>query len=222
MSGAENEQIDQDSIEKEMRTIVKETLEKHLMGRKFDKDNVKKWGNLIIDEIHKAVSNKFPEYGYVIFFYMSDITAFVSNVRAIYYKRTDIEFLEKYHTDDFYCITRLFATKINGQMYNFLNIAKDKEVSSTINQKLSAHLEGRAYDHELFIKLINMILEDINNLLLERDNKPCSYIIGYFNKHPIKGIYFYYKFFNLKLYPILFNYETDSFTCRIYLFLINN
>ena len=73
MSGAENEQIDQDSITNEMRTIVKETLEKHLMGRKFDKDNVKKWGNLIIDEIHKAVSNKFPEYGYVIFFYMSDI-----------------------------------------------------------------------------------------------------------------------------------------------------
>ena len=116
----------------------------------------------------------------------------------------------------------MIATKIEGQMNNFLNNAKDKELSSAINQKLSDHLEGRTFNFELFQKVIENICEDINKILLARDNKPCSMHVGYINKRPTKGIYFYYKFFNLKFYQILFYYEKKSFTCRIYLFLINN
>ena len=222
MSVAENEEINKEPIEDEMSTIIQDTLKKHLMGRKFNEDNVKKWGNIIIDEIYKALSNKYPQYGYCIFFYISDITAFVSNYETIYYKKTDIKIFEYYHTDNIYSEIRMIATKIEGQMNNFLNNAKDKELSSAINQKLSDHLEGRTFNFELFQKVIENICEDINKILLARDNKPCSMHVGYINKRPTKGIYFYYKFFNLKLYPILFYYEKKSFTCRIYLFLINN
>ena len=222
MSGVENQGIDKDHISNEMGNIITETLTKHLMGRIFDEDKVKKWGNIIIDEIHKELSNKYPEYGYCTFFYISDKTGFVSNFDTVYFIETDIKITISYHTDGFQSEIRMIATKIHGQINNFLNIAKDKELSSSIEQKLSDHLEGRTFNFELFQKVIENICEDINKILLARDNKPCSMHVGYINKRPTKGIYFYYKFFNLKLYPILFYYEKKSFTCRIYLFLINN
>ena len=222
MSGVENQGIDKDHISNEMGNIITETLTKHLMGRIFDEDKVKKWGNIIIDEIHKELSNKYPEYGYCTFFYISDKTGFVSNFDTVYFIETDIKITISYHTDGFQSEIRMIATKIHGQINNFLNIAKDKELSSSIEQKLSDHLEGRTYDYELFNKLLDIICDDINNILLANGPKCCSMHVGYISKHPEKDIYFYYKFFNLKLYPILFNYKNDSFTCRIYLFLINN
>ena len=221
MSGVENQGIDKDHISNEMGNIITETLTKHLMGRIFDKDKVKKWGNIIIDEIHKELSNKYPEYGYIIFFYISEITGYAANYQHIYYPETDIKLYEEYDTNSFYSEIRMIATKIHGQRNNFLNIAKDKELSSEINQKLSEHLEGRTYNPDLFPKLLVNICEDIADILLAR-HIPCSQHVVYIHERPTKGIYFYYKFFNLKLYPLFFYYEAYSFYCRIYLFLINN
>ena len=73
-----------------IKSICKEILEKHLDGRKFIKDKVKKWGQLIINDTEEALKKKYPEYAYGIFFYMSEITAYNSNAQTIYYSETDI------------------------------------------------------------------------------------------------------------------------------------
>ena len=222
MAENQDQEFDKQSFENELTTISKEILEKHLMGRKFDKNKVKKWGDLIIDEIYKTLSNKYPQNGYCIFFYMSERTDFVSNYNSIYYVSTDERILAYYHTNNFYSEIRMIATKKDRPMENFFNNVRNKELSSEINQKISDHLEGRTYNYEIFQKVLESICLDVNEILLAKDNRPISFHIGYINKLPTDGIYFYYKFFNLELYPILFNYKKASFICRVYLFLINN
>ena len=222
MAENQNEEINKEAMHDEIKTISKTVLEKHLVGRKFDKSKVKKWGNLIIDEIHKIISDKYPEYGFCIAFYMSDLTTYVSNERKICYPKSDTSLFVYYYTDDFFSEIRILATKKNGPMNNFFDIVSDNELSSAINKKISDHLEGRTYEHEICFKVLENIVKDINEILLARDNKTVSCHIGYINKLPTKGIYFYYKFFNLEIYPIIFNYKNDSLTCRVHLFLINN
>ena len=159
----------------------------------------------------------------IAFFYMSDITSFVSDNRCIFYSKTDVKFLVDYHTEDFFSEIRMLATlKKTEPVKDFLSNMNNSELFLAINQKISDLLEDRTYKHELFKKLIDNICFDINEILLKRKNRPCSYHIGYINKLPLKGIYSYYKLFNLEFSPIFFTYKNDSFTCRIYLFLINN
>jgi len=222
MAENQDQEFDKQSFENEIETISKGILEKHLMGRKFDENKVKKWGDLIIDEIYKALSNKYPQYGYCIFFYMSKRTGFVSNYQSIYYVSTDTRIFIYYHTNDFYSEIRMIATKKNRPEENFFNIVRNKELSSEINQKISDYLEGRTYNYEIFQKVVESICNDVNKILLAKDHRPISFHIGYINKLPTHGVYFYYKFFNLELYPILFNYKKASFVCRVYLFFINN
>ena len=217
-------EIGTETILNEMKTLSKNILEKHLMARKFNKDKVKKWGDLIIDEIHVTISKKYPQYGLCIFFYISDKTSYVSDNRCIFYSKTDVKFVVEYHTDDFFSEIRILATKKNtGSIKDFLSNMNNSELFLSINQKISDLLEDRTYNHELFKKVIDNICFDINEILLEKkNNRPCSYHIGYINKLPLKGIYSYYKIFDLEFSPIFFTYKNDSFTCRIDLFLINN
>jgi len=222
MAENQDQEFDKQSFENEIETISKGILEKHLMGRKFDENKVKKWGDLIIDEIYKTLSNKYPQYGYCIFFYMSERTGLVANYDTIYYKSTDARIFINYHTDDFWSEIVMIATKTRGPMENFFNFVKNKELSSEINQKICDHLEGRKYNFGIFRKLIETICLDVNEILLAKENKPVSLHIGYIHNLPTEKIYFYYKFFNLELYPILFNYKSNSFICRVFLFLINN
>ena len=153
---------------------------------------------------------------------MSEKTAFVSNHRSVYFEDTDARILVYYHTDDFYSEIRLLATKKSEPMENFLSMATNKQLFSEINQKISENLDGKTFNYELFENVIDNICKDINEVLLAKENKPCSFHTGYINKLPAKGIYFYNKFFNLELHPLFFRYENYSFICRIFLFIINN
>ena len=222
MDENQDEAFNKEAFLEESKTISQKILEKHLVGRKFDENKVKKWGDLIINEIHKTLSDKYPQYGFCIFFYMSDKTAFLSNYGSIYYADTDIRVFAHYYTDDFYSEIRMLATKIILPSDGFFNFVKNKKLSSEIKQKISYHLDSRTYNHEIFDKVIDNIYQDINKILLSKDNKPVSFQNVYINKLPTDGIYFYYKFFNLELHPLFFKYHNDSFICRVYLFLINN
>ena len=84
-----------------IKSICKEILEKHLDGRKFIKDKVKKWGELIIYDTEEALKKKYPEYAYGIFFYISEITAYNSHEQAIDYNKTDIITLQVYNNMNF-------------------------------------------------------------------------------------------------------------------------
>ena len=211
-----------DYILEEMKKVSKTVLEKHLDCRRFISEKVKIWGDDIISEIYSILSQKYPQYGFCIFFYMSDITAYVSDNRCIYYSETDVKFVVPFNTNDFYSEIRLFATKKRNNLKNFLDNINNSELLMNINKKISNFLSDRKFEFESFQKLLDSLCLEINNLLLERNNRPCSYHIGFINKLPTQGIYFHYKFFNLEFLPIFFSYSNDSFNCRIYLFFLNN
>ena len=57
-----------DLIKNDMKQICKNIQEKHLEGRKFDTQKIKKWAENIINDIEISLKKKYPEYGYGIFF----------------------------------------------------------------------------------------------------------------------------------------------------------
>ena len=211
-----------DYILEEMKKVSKTVLEKHLDCRRFIPEKVKIWGDDIITEIYSILSQKYPQYGFCIFFYMSEATAYVANDRCIFYSETDVVFAVTFNTNDFYSEIRLFATKKRNNLKNFLDNINNSELLMNINKKISNLLSDREFVFEPFQKLLNSLCLEINNILLARNNRPCSYHIGFINKLPTQGIYFHYKFFNLEFLPVFFSYSNNSFNCRIYLFFLNN
>ena len=209
-----------EEIEEDMKGMIKTILEKYLSCRTFNQENVKNWGENIMSEIHQNISEIYPQFGYGIFFYMAERTAYVSNHRAIYYKKTDLTLLVSYKTDDFYSEIRLVACKKRESQQNFLN--NDQDFYININNKLSDYLSGRIFDLDKFSEIIDDILEKVNKMLLNKENYPCSYLIGYINEQPETGVCFHHKFFDLKFSPVTLEYSNNSFICRLFLFLINN
>jgi len=205
----------------EMKSICKNILEKHLDGRKFIKDKVQKWGEFILNDTEEALKKKYPEYGYGIFFYISEKTSYNSKSKAIDYIQTDIQLVQAYHTNDFFSEMRIFANKKYSKRNDFLNNITPNEIIN-INKKIQDNLEGRTYIFEKGSNYIENIVEDINNILLKRKNRPCSHHIGFINALPIKGLYFTYKFINLEYMPLFFTYSNDYLSCNIYLFIVNN
>ena len=72
--------------------------------------------------------------------------------------------------------------------------------------------------HSIFKKLIT----DINSVLIERTNRPCSFHVCFINKLPVKNIYFNYTFVELDYMPFFFSYANDSLSCILYLFIVDN
>jgi len=205
----------------EMKLICKNILEKHLDGRKFTKDKVQKWGEFILNDTEEALKKKYPEYGYGIFFYISEKTSYSSSSKVIYYTQTDIILIQTYNKNDFFSEIRIFANKKYSKRNDFLNNLTPDEIIN-INKIIQDNLEGRNYICEKCFKYLENILNDINNILLQRKNRPCSFHVGYINALPIKGLYFTYKFVNLEYMPLFFAYSNDSLSCNVYLFIVDN
>ena len=94
--------VDKNSTEQNMKKICQALLETYLLGKKYDESRVKQWGDDIIYFISCTLCEKYPQYGFGIFFYMSDKTSYVGNRQIVYYKETDIEFVIQHNTDDFF------------------------------------------------------------------------------------------------------------------------
>ena len=206
---------------KEAKEIVLDILKKHLTGKYFDESYAKTWGDNIIQEIEEELKETCQAYGFVIFFYMSDTTAFVSDHRCVNYKKTDMCFLVPFHTDDFYSEVRIMLTKIHKKMDNFLDYI-NPEVSLKIHQKMVTHLDRRKFIYDKMGGILDDIADNINDILLDNDNFPCSYNICYINKIPTKGLYFTYKVSRLDYSPIFSTFATPTLACRSYLFMLNN
>ena len=126
-----------------------------------------------------------------------------------------------FNTDDFYSEIRIFANKKHSKRNNFLqNMSPDYILK--VNRKLQDSLEGRKFIYEKCEKYIENIVNDINNILLERNNRPCSYHVGFINQLPIKNLYFTYKITDIEYMPLFFNYSNESLSSNIYLFIVNN
>jgi len=203
-----------------IKEICKKYLEKHLEGRKYDKEKNEKWGEMIIDDIKNELLKDYPGFGFGIFFYISEKTNYVSDAHAIYYGKTDVILVQTYFVDYFYSEIRVFANKKYSNLKNFLdNINND--IILKINQKFADSLEGRSYSNNCSNYAKN-IKNDVNEILLNRSIRPCSYHVCFINKLPIKDFYFTFKFVNLQFMPLFFTYTNDSLSSRLYVFIVDN
>ena len=178
-----------------MKSLSKAALDIVTSNKKFDLKEAKRWGDDLIYGIRTLLKRRYPQYAYCICVYMSDPTGYVANDRTVLYRESDIQFVLTSDSDKIYSHVRVCAYKKRPPKNNFENNLHDYGLTNNIN--------------------------GINELLLARDNKPCSYNIAYINKLPMRRFYFDFKIFDVDYYPIFFNYSNDSFICRDYLFLLN-
>ena len=197
----EKEELDKSEIEKEMKEICNNILIKHLDGRPYEKDKLPKWTELILNDVSIELKKKYPDYGYGIIFYISDKTNYVRK--------------------DFYSEIRVFANKKYTPRKDFLKNISPTEILK-INNILRDILECRSYKSDKCNNYMENIVNDINSVLIERTNRPCSFHVCFINKLPIKNIYFNYIFNDLDYMPLFFTYANDSLSCIVYLFIVDN
>ena len=217
----EKEELDKSEIEKEMKEICNNILIKHLDGRPYEKDKLPKWTELILNEVSIELKKKYPDYGYGIIFYISDKTNYVSSSKSVLYPKTDLNFLQVFNTKDFYSEIRVFANKKYTPRKDFLKNISPTEILQ-INNILKDILECRSYKSDKCNNYMENIVNDINSVLIERTNRPCSFHVCFINKLPIKNIYFNYIFNDLDYMPLFFTYANDSLSCIVYLFIVDN
>ena len=217
----EKEELDKSEIEKEMKEICNNILIKHLDGRPYEKDKLPKWTELILNDVSLELKKKYPDYGYGIIFYISDKTNYVSSSKSVLYPKTDLNFLQVFNTKDFYSEIRVFANKKYTPRKDFLKNISPTEILK-INNILKDILECRSYKSDKCNNYMENIVNDINSVLIERTNRPCSFHVCFINKLPIKNIYFNYIFNDLDYMPLFFTYANDSLSCIVYLFIVDN
>ena len=214
-------EIDKSEIEKEMKEICNNILIKHLDDRPYEKDKLPKWSELILNDASRELKKKFPEYGYGIIFYISDKTNYVSSSKSVLYPKTDFNFLQVFNTKDFYSEIRVFANKKYTPRKDFMKNISPSEIIK-INNILRNILECRSYKSDKCSNYMENIVNDINSVLIERNNRPCSFHVCFINKLPVKNIYFNYIFNDLDYMPFFFTYANDSLSCIVYLFIVDN
>ena len=131
----EKEDFNKEEIEKDMKEIAKSILIKHLDGRKYEKEKLPKWTELILQDISLELRKKYPEYAYGIVFYISDKTNYVSSSKSVLYPKTDLNFLQVFNTSDFYSEVRVFANRKYNPRKDFAQNISPTEIMK-INNKL--------------------------------------------------------------------------------------
>ena len=217
----EKEEFNKEELEKDMKEIAKSILIKHLDGRKYEKEKLPKWTELILQDISLDLRKKYPEYAYGIVFYISDKTNYVSSSKSVLYPKTDLNFLQVFNTSDFYSEVRVFANRKYNPRKDFAQNISPTEIMK-INNTLKDILECRSYKSDKCNNYIENIVNDINSVLIERTNRPCSFHVCFINKLPVKNIYFNYTFVDLDYMPFFFSYSNDSLSCILYLFIVDN
>ena len=112
--------------------------------------------------------------------------------------------------------------------------------------------ENKIYKSDVCNNYIENIVNEVNNILIEWNNRPFSYHVCFniffyclwgvlrtkiwinkiekspllkdlrSNKLPMKDIYFNFIFYNIEYMPFYFNYSNDSLFCILLVFIVNN
>ena len=217
----EKEDFNKEELERDMKEIAKNILIKHLDGRKYEKEKLPKWTELILQDTTLELRKKYPEYAYGIIFYISDKTNYVSSSKSVLYPKTDLNFLQVYNSKEFYSEVRVFANKKYSPRKDFMKNISPTEIMK-INDTLKNILECRSYKSDKCNNYIENIVNDVNSILIERTNRPCSFHVCFINKLPVKHIYFNYTFVDLDYMPFFFTYANDSLSSILYLFIVDN
>ena len=214
--------LEKDLIENDMKDIALKIMAKHLEGRTLIKEKIKIWSDYIMEDVYNSLSKKYPQFGYGIFIFISSQTAYNSNARCVYFPKSDLHLVASFKNNNLYSSLRLCASIKKGKMKNFEDNRNDCEMIMKINNNIANSLENRKYEYEHIDEVIDNIIQDINKILLERKNIPCSYVTGYINKLPTNIINFNYNWFDFEFIPIIFVYSNASLICRVFLFLFSN
>ena len=107
------EQLALNAFISEIKKMAKDNLIKHLEGRVFNTEKIKGWGEMILNDLGNDLKKKYPDFGFGLFFYISDLTAYASNDNSIYYKDTDITIFETYNTNQYFSEIRIFANNLS-------------------------------------------------------------------------------------------------------------
>ena len=191
----DKEEYDKKVIEKEIKEIAKNILIKYLDGREYEKE-------------------KLP-------FYISEKTSYISSSKSVLYPKSDLNILQVFNTNEFYSELRIFANKKYIPRKDFNENITPTDIMK-INTKLKDILENKTYKSDMCNKYIENIVNEVNNILIERNNRPCSYHVCFINKLPMKDIYFNYIFYNIEYMPFYFSYSNDSLSSILYVFIVNN
>ena len=108
-----------DLFEEELKRMAKNNLVKHLDGRTLNMDNVKSWGEMILNDLGNDLKKKYPDFCFGLFFWISNKTNYSSNAQSIMDIKTDKNIIEIYDRNDFYSEVRIFACKKYSPMPNF-------------------------------------------------------------------------------------------------------
>ena len=217
----DKEEYDKKVIEKEIKEIAKNILIKYLDGREYEKEKLPKWTELILHDSCIELKKKYPEYAYGIFFYISEKTSYISSSKSVLYPKSDLNILQVFNTNEFYSELRIFANKKYIPRKDFNENITPTDIMK-INTKLKDILENKIYKSDMCNKYIENIVNEVNNILIERNNRPCSYHVCFINKLPMKDIYFNYIFYNIEYMPFYFSYSNDSLSSILYAFIVNN
>ena len=212
----------EDTFTTELKSIAKKNLVKHLEGRILNMNTIKSWGEMILNDLAIDIKNKYPDFCFGLFFFICDKTNyFTSHSQSIQYTNTDRNIVETYDTNEFNSEVRIFANKKYSPKVNF----KDNMPSNyivRINKRFHDSLEGRKYISGQISNYCQSIVNDINNILLERKNRPCSFHICFIHQLPMKNAYIDFKFIDVDYMPFFFSYSNDSLCSNLYLFVFNN
>ena len=203
----------------------KKILEKYLEERKYNKDKVLKWKEMILEDLEQYLKNKYPGYGFIISIFISEPIAFRSHAYSIYRSDSDGGFLQSFF-GDIYSEIRISFCKL----YSSIGLTNNKycdifsENMIKANELISNILNNKTYDEKTATDDIENICKGFNNYLWEKikTNRPCFMNVGYIFEKPLKDLKYFYKSININYIPFMFSYTNESLYCLFVSFALDN
>jgi hypothetical protein len=192
---ASNIEVMKNSIKDECKKI----LEKYLEERKYNKDKVLKWKEMILEDLDQYLKNKYPGYGFIISIFISEPISFRANAYFISRLNSDDDIVQSFFGDIYSEIRILFCklySPIGLTNNKYCDIFSDNMIKA--NELISNILNNKTYEGKTAADDINIICKGFNNYLLEKikTNRPCFMNVGYILEKPLKDLKYFYKSIN--------------------------
>ena len=203
----------------------KKILEKYLDERKYNKDKVLKWKEMILEDLEQYLKNKYPGYGFIISIFISEPIAYRSHSYSIHRLDSDGAFFQTFFEDIYSEIRILFC-----KLYSPIGLTNNKycdifsENMIKANELISNILNNKTYDRETAADDIENICKGVNDYLLKKikTNIPCFMNVGYIFLKPLKDLKYFYKSININYIPFMVSYTNESFYCLFVSFALDN
>jgi hypothetical protein len=214
------EEIEKNEREEEIRKKEKFLLEKHLEGRKFDEEKIKKWSNSILEEMDEFLSTKYPSFGFGLFLFVSEPISYSANRQSVYIPKTDSSLTEVYKSNNIKASFRVFITKLKNEKFDVEKVNLDHLLK--VNKIFNDSFEGRSFsDNKIDFYLENAI-NDINTYLLKFDELGHSFHQGFVFNNNENKFHFYYKFGKMRFFPYCASFSNESLLAHLFLFFVSN